>query len=436
MRAADVVSGSVRNAFRSRMRTTLTVLALFIGAFTLSLTNGVGTGINRFVDSTVASVGVDDVMTVTKTTEQDETEDSGPPEYDPDQVQTTEQGMIGEVVTDGGPVALTADDLAAIGAVDGVLRVEPARPVSVDYVQHDGGTRYRLALSQIVPGMQVELAAGEQVDFDVTEPQLVLPESYVEPLGLGDPEDAVGATLSLAVTDATGTQVTATATVVGVAASGLVADGGAIPNEALALQLHDLQDDAAATGQDETYPGAFAWFDVDAGDDAAAALKDRLADAGYTGETLDDQLGALTSVIDTVVLVLNGFAVIALLAAGIGIVNTLFMAVQERTREVGLMKAMGLSSGRVFALFSIEAVVIGLLGSAAGVLAAFGAGELIGAALSDGVLADLPGLTLVALEPMTVAGVVLGVMALAFAAGTLPALRAARQDPISSLRYE
>ena len=134
-------------------------------------------------------------------------------------------------------------------------------------------------------------------------------------------------------------------------------------------------------------------------------------------------------------LVLNGFAVIALVAAGIGIINTLFMAVQERTREVGLMKAMGLSSGRVFSLFSIEAVVIGLVGSALGVLGAVGAGQLVNGVAGD-LLADLPGLTLIAFDPVSIATVVLSVMAIAFLAGTLPALRAARQDPISSLRYE
>ena len=168
---------------------------------------------------------------------------------------------------------------------------------------------------------------------------------------------------------------------------------------------------------------------------ATEALQDRLADAGYTGSTLEDQLGTITAVIDGIVLVLNGFAVIALVAAGIGIVNTLFMAVQERTREVGLMKAMGLSSGRVFSLFSIEAVVIGLVGSALGVLGAVGAGQLVNSVSGD-LLVDLPGLILVAFDPVGVATVVLGVMAIAFLAGTLPALRAARQDPISSLRYE
>ncbi|MEE2057125.1 FtsX-like permease family protein [Rhodococcus artemisiae] len=131
---------------------------------------------------------------------------------------------------------------------------------------------------------------------------------------------------------------------------------------------------------------------------------------------------------------LNAFAIIALLAASIGIVNTLFMAVQERTREVGLMKALGLSSARVFSLFSVEAVVIGLLGSALGVVGAVVVGKISAAALDGTILADMPGLTIIAFEPTTIATVILGIMAIAFLAGTLPALRAAKQDPIASLR--
>ena len=80
------------------------------------------------------------------------------------------------------------------------------------------------------------------------------------------------------------------------------------------------------------------------------------------------------TVIDGIVLVLNAFAIIALLAASFGIVNTLFMSVQERTREIGLMKAMGMGNGRVFSLFSIEAAFIGFLGSAIGVVIAMLAG--------------------------------------------------------------
>ncbi|MCP2266576.1 ABC transporter permease [Promicromonospora thailandica] len=426
MKAVDVVATAFRNAFRSRLRTSLTVLAIFIGAFTLSLTNGLGTGINRYIDDTVASVGVDDVLTVTVTDDAFPTE--GPAEYDPDQIEA--DGPPGATTT-----ALTDDDLETVAGVDGVLAVEPVKAITTDYVQYDGGDRYQLGVAQFVPGMRAELASGRQVDLDAPGPELVLPEGHVEPLGLGTPVDAVGRTVVLAVTDGTGTQVTTEATVVGVAEPGVLSMGGAIPNDALAGTLYDLQTTGAPAAQAARYASASVTFDASAGPEAQQALVDRLADAGYTASTLEDQLGTLTSVIDAIVLVLNGFAVIALVAAGIGIVNTLFMAVQERTREVGLMKAMGLSSTRVFSLFSIEAVVIGLVGSALGVLAAIGVGQVVGG-ISGNLLPDLPGLTLIAFEPVTVAVVVLGVMGIAFLAGTLPALRAARQDPISSLRYE
>jgi putative ABC transport system permease protein len=427
MKVVDVVGTAFRNAFRSKLRTTLTVLAIFIGAFTLSLTNGLGTGINQYIDDTVASVGVDDVMTVTKTNE-DAPTDGGPAEYDPNQIEA--DGPPGTTTT-----ALTDDDIDTIAGIDGVRSVEPGLNITTDYVQFDGGDKYQVSISQFVPGMQVELASGQQVDLDAADPELVLPESYLEPLELGSAGDAVGQTVVLAVTDGTGKQVTTEATVVGVAEPGVISMGGAIPNDVLTETLYDLQTTGAPEAQATRYAQASVSFDAAAGEDATVALQDRLEDAGYTASTLEDQLGTLTAVIDGIVLVLNGFAVIALIAAGIGIVNTLFMAVQERTREVGLMKAMGLSSGRVFSLFSIEAVVIGLVGSAVGVVGAIGVGQLVNGVAGD-LLADLPGLTLVAFDPVSVAVVVLGVMGIAFLAGTLPALRAARQDPISSLRYE
>ncbi|GAA4689334.1 putative ABC transport system permease protein [Promicromonospora umidemergens] len=427
MKPLDVVASAFRNAFRSRLRTSLTVLAIFIGAFTLSLTNGLGTGINQYIDDTVSSVGVDDVMTVTKASE-DVPTDGGPAEYDPDQIAA--DGPPGATAT-----ALTDDDIDTIAGIEGVQSVEPAKSVMVDYVQHDDGTRYQLSVAEFVPGMRVELASGEQVDLDAADPELVLPESYLEALDLGTAADAVGQTVALAVTDATGKQVTAEATIVGVAEPGVITMGGAIPNDVLTEELHDLQTTGAPEAETTRYAQASVSFDAAAGAVEAQALQDRLDDAGFTGSTLEDQLGAVTAVIDGIVLVLNGFAVIALVAAGIGIVNTLFMAVQERTREVGLMKAMGLSSSRVFSLFSIEAVVIGLVGSALGVLGAIGVGQLVNGVSGD-LLADLPGLTLIAFDPVSVATVVLSVMAIAFLAGTLPALRAARQDPISSLRYE
>jgi putative ABC transport system permease protein len=100
------------------------------------------------------------------------------------------------------------------------------------------------------------------------------------------------------------------------------------------------------------------------------------------------------------------------------------------------MKAMGMGSGKVFGLFSLEATFIGFLGSAIGVVLAMVAGAAISSGLSGGLLADLPGLTLIAFDPTSIAFIIVLVMAIAFLAGTLPAARAAKADPVESLRYE
>ena len=177
-------------------------------------------------------------------------------------------------------------------------------------------------------------------------------------------------------------------------------------------------------------------FDPNATPAEIDALKKSISGAGMSGQTIADQLGLIQTVITGITGVLNAFAIVALLAAAFGIVNTLLMSVQERTREIGLMKAMGMSNRRVFALFSLEAAFIGFLGSAIGVLVAMLLGLALNGALAAGPLAGLAGLTLLIFEPASIVGVIVLIVVIAFLAGTLPARRAARKTPIDALRYE
>ncbi|UOQ56365.1 ABC transporter permease [Leucobacter allii] len=438
MRALDIIGTAMTNTLRSKTRTLLTVLAIFVGAFTLTLTSGLGTGINRYIDDTVAGIGASDVMTVTKDsgaqTDGGFGSSDGPVEYDPDAVPAG-QGQAAPGMSST-TTALTPEDLDELARVPGVLRVEPTRSITVDYAQHSDGVRYTVSVGSLVPGQTVQLAAGEVPD-DSEDLEVVIPIDYVDAFGFASVEDALGQDLTIALSDGVRTQHTVTATVTGVAEEALAGAGSSlIPNDALTEELWDLQNTGVPEDQQYRYASASAWYDPDASEEDVEALKSALDEAGFTGTTVADQLGAFRTVIDAIVLVLNAFAAIALLAASFGIVNTLYMSVQERTRDIGLMKAMGLGSGRVFALFSLEAVFIGLLGSLIGAGAAIAIGTAISEALSTSLFSDLPGLTVIAFDPLTVGGMAIVVMGIAFLAGTLPAARAARKDPVVALRYE
>ncbi len=435
MNALDLIRSAVSNTFRSKTRTTLTILAIFVGAFTLTLTNGLGTGINAYIDDTVTSLGAGDVMNVTKnsgtSSDAPGAEDSGPDRYDPDAIESG--GFDNQTVT-----ALTPTDLDILADIDGILDVRATKSVAADYIQAGDGDKYQLNVGGLVEGQTIPLAAGASPDDSSQQLQVVIPVSYVEPLGFDNDAAAVGQTVSIAVTDAVRAQHIVRATIVGVAEAALASPAGVAvtPNAALTDVLYATQNTGLTAEEAERYAQASIWFNPDATDAEFAALKDRLTEAGYTGTTVADRLGTVSAVIDGIVLVLNAFAIIALLAAGFGIVNTLYMSVQERTREIGLMKAMGMGSGRVFSLFSLEAAFIGFLGSALGAVIAILVGSAVSSALSGGLLTDLPGLTLIAFDPVSITLIIVAVMGVAFLAGTLPAARAAWADPVTSLRYE
>jgi putative ABC transport system permease protein len=147
----------------------------------------------------------------------------------------------------------------------------------------------------------------------------------------------------------------------------------------------------------------------------------------FTIVSQDDILGTLNAIMDTMTMVLLAIASIALVVGGIGIANIMLVSVRERTREIGVRRAVGATRGSIMAQFLVEAIVISILGGLIGL--ALGA-SVIGAAR-----AAVPAL------PVRLSGWIVAV-ALGFSAavgvlsGVIPARRAANLDPVEALRYE
>jgi len=433
MRTGDVIKSAVQNTFRSKLRTSLTVIAIFIGAFTLTITSAIGAGVSDYIDSQLGAIGAEGVLSVTLAPEDQLAADDGPAPYDPDKA-TTGSGFPGGAPPGLGGGALSAADITAIENTDGVQSVEPTVLVSADFIQTAGSDRFELSLNPVSAATVPDLAAGEPLSA-TDESEILLPDSYLDALGFTDAEDAIAAAVEIGATDAVGEQHTVDATIVGVQNASLIGLGASI-NQHLTDALVEIQGIGRTVEAPVGYIAAVAHIDPAATPEQVDAIKTDLADQGFQAQTTADQIGAFQAVVGGIIGVLNAFAVIALIAAGFGIVNTLLMSVQERTREIGLMKAMGMGSGKVFGLFSAEAVFIGFLGSAIGAGVAILAGTGISAALSGSVLSSLPGLQIMLFEPTSIITVILVVMAIAFVAGTLPARRAALQNPIDALRYE
>ncbi|MGO3146808.1 MAG: ABC transporter permease [Leucobacter sp.] len=429
MRTGDILGSAVRNTFRSKLRTSLTVIAIFIGAFTLTITTAIGAGISNYIDNQLGAIGAEGVLNVNLAPDEAAlAADDGPTPYDPD------KASAGGGFPGGGISLMDTVDLESIENTDGITRVEPIVMVSANFITTPSSDKYEISVNPASAAMVADLAAGEDLD-DSDASEILLPDSFLDALGFDSAEDAVGAKVTLGATDAIGEQHEVDATIVGVQNASLIALGASI-NQYLTDELLDVQKIGSVSAAPDGYFAAVAHFDPNASDEEITAIKADLADQGFQAQTTEDQIGAFQTVISGIIGVLNAFAVIALIAAGFGIVNTLLMSVQERTREIGLMKAMGMSSAKVFGLFSWEAVFIGVLGSAIGSGVAILAGSAISSALSNSVLSGLPGLQIMLFEPMSIVTVILVVMLIAFLAGTLPARRAAKQNPIDALRYE
>jgi putative ABC transport system permease protein len=151
-------------------------------------------------------------------------------------------------------------------------------------------------------------------------------------------------------------------------------------------------------------------------------------DDDFRIQTAEQLQNSIQTILGTATVVMGGIVGISLLVGGIGIMNIMLVSVTERTREIGICKAIGAKRHHILLQFLLEALVLCLLGGFIGLVLGYGIG-----ALAAGLIPGFPD----AYTPLWAVGLALGfsgVVGVVF--GILPAAKAANLDPISSLRYE
>ena len=156
-------------------------------------------------------------------------------------------------------------------------------------------------------------------------------------------------------------------------------------------------------------------------------------DENFSATTPQDVLEALTGILGVIQGVVVGLASIALLVGGIGIMNTMYMSINERTQEIGVLKAIGASRRQIRMLFLMESSLIGLIGGVIGVIIGLAITELASIIVAQ---SQTPVGLATNYSPLLIISALLFSTALGLVSGYLPSRSASNLEPAEALRYE
>jgi putative ABC transport system permease protein len=376
----------------SRLRAALTMLGVVIGVASVVALVGVGQGTTSNITARLAGLGTN-LLTVSPS---------------------------------GGASTLTLEDAAAIRKVDGVAAVAPELQTSATVAR---GTK---SSTSSVVGTSADYARVRA--YDVWQGSFLTDAAVERGLRVAVLGSTTASDLGL---DATSLGSTVTIDGLPFQVIGILQPKGGAgfnnPDDQVLVPLAAIQKYFVAGDTIRTIGVSVASEDrmTEVTDAITALLRDRhelaatdTADFSVFNQT--QLLDAASSISATLTLLLGGIASISLIVGGIGIMNIMLVSVRERTREIGIRKAVGARGRDILWQFLIEALTLSLLGGLIGILLGLAVSALIGQLAGWGLQ----------FSPSTVAAAVVFSLIVGVVFGVWPARQAARLDPIAALRYE
>jgi putative ABC transport system permease protein len=394
----------VRNVFRHKLRSSLTILGILIGVLALTTMGALAENFNALIDGGVKyfgqsiQVGAPDgqasILPISKI----------------DEIKNVQgvQAAFGSYGFSAKPGQITT---VSLGVPDEIIAGEPAE-------NNWSALKLTTASGHYLTGAQGEVVLGSSIDKEFNK--------------------KVGDTIDLPVrpSDAKPDFVSHSFTVVGILEKTRtapdsfayinIADGQALLQDSLPIAIRGSVDVTQVTENIDVYgkPGS-SLSDLD-------KIADRINQqvAGVKATRPSDLVNSFKSGGAIFTAITTAAALLALVIGGLSVVNTMFMAVAERVREIGLKKAVGATTFNIMREFLLEATFIGLVGGMLG----YGIGALITIIVNATTPAGQPTLFLITLN-LTILSIGFAVV-LGAVAGVLPAWRAARMDPVLALRTE